>query len=102
MSRSGGGLFHLDREIHFDPIVPAVGCEQAAAGMKARLFAGLEVARCSEDMSAGKGGVPTEINFDGWRKPAQVETIRLAREKCIRGEIHRPRNALHRRVVLRL
>src|SRR3989442_7733297 len=52
-------LFWLGRIIHLDPFSSPISSQQAAAGMKAGLFPGLQQSSFPEEMCAGKRGMTT-------------------------------------------
>lgn len=55
-----------------------------------------------QHVRAGERGVSAQIDFDGWRKPAQVESVRARHEKRGFGQIHFARDVLYPLRVARL
>jgi hypothetical protein len=92
----------LGREIQFNPFALAVGGEQAAGGVEARLAVGREDTGLPENMGAGQGGVAAEFDLDGGGEPAQAEAVVFFDQEGGLGEVHFEGDALHPVGVARL
>ena len=99
--RRGRGLLALRREVELDPVAPAVGGQEAALRLEARLTAGLEVSLLPEDVSGGERGVAAQGELDGRREPAEGEAVVRRVEERGRREVHFARDRLHPRRVPR-
>ena len=75
--RRGRGLLPLSREIHLDPLAGAIGGQQSAARMKARLLVRRESPFLPKRVRAGERCVAAQIHFDRRSEPAQIEAVPL-------------------------
>ncbi len=86
----------VGREVQLDPVAVALGREQAALAVEARLLVRLEEAFLPEHVRARHRGVAAEIDLDRRREPAQVEAAVVATDKERRlREVHLARDELH-------
>ena len=92
--RLGGGG-DLGGEIEFDPVAAAVGGQQSAARVEARLGAFGQMAVLPQHVGAGQGGVAAEIHLDRGREPAQVVAVGLFDQEGGFGEVHFARHVAH-------
>src|SRR5262249_31327207 len=83
------------REVELDPIAHAIGGEQSALGVKARLLAFGEVPVLPQNMRARYCRMAAQRDFDRGSEPAQVVIAILRHKECRLRKVHFARHVAH-------